>query len=402
MSSEPRHGRVPFYRTLTFRLALVIFLALVVIDSLTIPLWNWLYFALNPEWLDPAYLRAYADLVEGVESERAAAIDGTPESLSDRLWMYAAIVGYVAVYAAILAFFVSRLATRRIRRLSNQVAGEGVDDDRIPGPFDEDGTDEIRLLAATMNRMRERIAGLLSTLDERDRLRSEWVSGVSHDLRAPLTALTASIERSRAIVPDLPEGERRDTLERMLRAAQLDVRRVLDLAEDLLESVKLEDEGELLVEPVPAGELLRNAVDSLRPIAELRGVTIDLRYPRGLPELQADGRRLIRALENVIMNSLEHAREWVRVSASRDAGALVVSVVDDGPGLPESDGRVDLESLGADRGRADSTGIGLTVAARIIEAHRGRIDGRNSADGGASISLILPLASQDRGLSESL
>lgn len=382
---------LPIHRTLAFRLGVVIFLALLAVDVATIPLWNWLYGKLLPEWSDPEWLRGYASALEALHAGeiRASDLEGTPHDLADLVVLYGAIVAYTAVFAVILAILISRLATRRIYGLTDQIRSTDPESD-LPGPFAVKGSDEIYLLASTLNRMQNRIADLLEELRSRDRLRREWVSGVSHDLRAPLTALKASMNRSHSLVARLPESADRRTLEQVLAAAQLDADRVLDLSEDLLEMARLEADPKLVIEPVPAGELVRSAVESLRPLADEGGIAVDLSFPEGLPELQADGRLLIRALENVIVNSMRYARSRVGVSAQAKEGELQIAVEDDGPGLPSAEGEVVLEVLGPDRARADSTGIGLELARKIVDAHGGRLLGRNRPQGGASLRLCLP------------
>ena len=120
---------------------------------------------------------------------------------------------------------------------------------------------------------------------------------------------------------------------------------------------------------------------------------IELDIEAGLPIVEADGRRLMRALENLLANALQHARSRVRLQVLRSAGMLRFEVSDDGPGFPAENGRVDLASLASRLSREDSTGLGLQVALRVAEAHGGRLEADNLPSGGAFIALGLP---QDR------
>ena len=88
------------------------------------------------------------------------------------------------------------------------------------------------------------------------------------------------------------------------------------LAEDLLDTARLDAGDELVVEPVPAGELVAQTVEALIPLARERELALEAEVPAGLPTLHADGRRLARALENLVMNSLQHAHARVQVSAA--------------------------------------------------------------------------------------
>lgn len=383
-----RAGQPPFRHRLGFRLGLIVFLVFVVIELLMFPVWTWLLEVRYPEWWDPEFLRSYLGWLEGDPSVDASQFESTG------IWdpvLVLVVFGYVALQAALFAILVSVLATRRLRRLTRQVAAPPANAESLPGPFDVRGHDEIRFLAVKMNAMRERIAGLLDRVEERDRVRSEWVSHVSHDLRTPLTALTALIDRGRSLLPTLePESGRRE-LARLLDSAELDTRRITDLAEDLLEIARLEVSTDLIREPVPPGELVRAAAQELAPVAESRDLRFESSCPPNLPELHADGRRLMRAVENITLNSLQHARAAVRLSARQSDSRLEILVEDDGPGLPETGGEVVLGEIGRDPDRRDSTGIGLEVAQRIIAAHGGEISAANRAQGGAAVRVSLPL-----------
>ncbi len=378
---------------MSFRFAVLLFLGFFVVDVISVPVWNWLITESSQELYDPEALRAYADQLEN-DPENAQ----DPLEMSDSddyIYLYGGTIVYNLLMSLLLAFAISVLATRRIKRLAREAAQPLSSTSDLPGPFTATGNDEIAQLAESMNQMRGRTERLLSKLNERDRLRIDWVGDVSHDLRTPLTALAVSVERCSSLLEDIPDSPQRDDMQRMLSAAQLDTRRVLDLAEDLLEIARLEAGQTLMTEPVPPGQLLREAVEGLMPIAEDRGIALTLDYPSGLPELNADGRRLIRAIVNLIINSLQHAASKVHVSASEDNDTLEIVVEDDGHGLPETDGQVVLSRLGRDAGRRDSTGIGLEVAQRIIDAHVGTMIGHNKPDGGARVAIRLPACPAD-------
>ncbi len=384
---------IPFFQRLTVRVAAAVFVLLFLVDVVTTPFWTWLTYTLSPEWSDPVYIRNYLEILESPPEQRAALWANFDDGFerSDRIVIYSVILAYSFVFAAIISPVVSRIATRRIRRLASQIESPSGEATLLSGPFDVGGADEIRALADTMNQMREHISALVGELRERDRQRMEWVSGISHDLRAPLTALSASVTRSRGQLAHISDPRPRQSLERLLRAAQLDIRRLSDLAGHLLEIARLETGNEIVIEPVPVGQLLRNAVDGLQPLAEDRGIALDLNYPTGLPQLSADGRQLIRAVENIIVNALQHAERGVTVEARLDGGLLHIRITDDGAGLPLVNGAVALEALGQNPRRADSTGLGLEVARRIMAAHDGELVGENLLEGGARVTLVLPV-----------
>ena len=241
-----------------------------------------------------------------------------------------------------------------------------------------------------MNAMRGRIEELVSSLHERDEARRRWIAQVSHDLRTPLTALGVSLDRMTGMIA--ADGGRPDKatgLESVLAAASLDVRRVQTMAEDLLEIGRLEAGDELVLEPVPLGELLERTAAALSPLAMDRDVELRYLPEPGLPLLHADGGRLSRLLENLLGNAIRHARSSVELKAVVTDDLATVVVSDDGPGFPGGEGAIDLAAVAS--GRDDrGSGLGIRVARCIADAHGGRLEAENRRRGGAEVRVILP------------
>jgi signal transduction histidine kinase len=388
--------RIPFFRRLGFRVGLVLFLGLFLIDSLMLPFWNWVYYELSPESFDPEFLRGYADYIETLNAEErenlkweAAKLEG-----SDQVFAVAATAAYASVFSLLLGSVVAFVATRRITRLTRQAApvqGQDQDQDQVPGPFQVQGADEIALLARTMNEMREEIHRLLARIEERDLRRRKWVAEVSHDLRTPLTALAVSLDQAQPLLPAGESCGASSSLANLLQVARLDIRRVQDLADDLLDIARLEAGDQLVLEPVPPGELLREAANSLQPLAQQKGVSLEVSLPSGLPELHADGRRLIRVLENLVSNALHHARAQVTLRAGAEEGFLCVGVEDDGTALSEIRSADLFGEMRKRRTREDSSGIGLEVAEKVVSAHSGKISAERLPGGGTRVEFRLPL-----------
>jgi signal transduction histidine kinase len=179
----------------------------------------------------------------------------------------------------------------------------------------------------------------------------------------------------------------------LISVARMDAGRVNVMADDLLDIARLEASDALELEPVPSGELVRKTVTLLEPMAAASGITLQAEVEPGLPVASADGRRLARALENLLRNAIDHATSQVQVAIARDELGLRFEVRDDGPGLPEHDGKVDLEHLDGRRARDDSAGLGLLVTRRVAEAHGGRIGAYNLPSGGAAVWFAIPLHS---------
>ena len=378
----PPEGRgIRWYRRLGLRVGVLVALVVLTVDLVDFFTWQAYAEWLHPDWFEPAALREAAD-----ELERTGELEWLSDE--DRRSYVIGSVLFAALLATIAAFLVSRMATRRLRRLADQArapAGPAA----LPGPFEASGRDEITVLADALNSMRNRVGNLVQDLAGRDSARRRWIAQVSHDLRTPMTALSISLDRTGELYEKADPSDRAEIAE-LLAAARVDVRRVGAFTEDLLEIARLEAGHELVHEPVPAGELVLQTVEALLPVANDKGVALEADVPRGLPTLQADGRRLARALENLVMNALQHARSVVRVAAREEGSALLFTVEDDGRGFPESPGELRLEDLESLRSRSDSSGLGLRVAREVAEAHGGALGARNLPAGGAAVWLRVP------------
>ncbi len=317
---------------------------------------------------------------------------------SVRFWERAStLLGFAfkALTVLLVAFVLSRVVTRRVARLSRESAGS-LDAGHVPGPFTDSGNDEIGVLASSLNGMRERILELVGSLEQRDAERRQWIAQVSHDLRTPLTALGACLDRAQSVLDGLPDGTRgREQLSEVIGVARMDAERMGILTEDLLEVARLDAHASLSLEPVPPGELVRQAVRGLGLMAEAHGISVSSSIEPGLPTPLADGRRLIRAIENLMRNAIQHAQSSVVVQAGPIPGGVRFEVQDDGPGVPETDGVVVLEELRHLHSRRDSAGLGLEVAEKVALAHGGRIGAYNREAGGAAFWIEVPVGENE-------
>lgn len=299
-------------------------------------------------------------------------------------------IGVAVILAALLALMVAWFISRRIARLARD-ARNSLEDQTSAQPFRISGHDEISSLAKSLNNSRERMTGLLKEVENRDRTRREWIAQVSHDIRTPLTALAACIDRAEGKTIGVAEPGLRTELSLMLHTAKADLDRLNTLTKDLLESARLDLDESLAIEEVLPAELLRHLMTSIRSYAQSQRVAIETDIPRGLPILSGDGNRLMRAFENLVKNAIQHANSKVVISLEADEAEFRFIVNDDGEGLPERDGKVILVAKGKNPDKQDSSGLGLIVTRKIVEAHSGTLSGHNHPDGGARIVISLPI-----------
>lgn len=307
--------------------------------------------------------------------------------LADRLAVIDVVKRDVLIFGGIalaVSWLVGTLAalklTRRIGRL--EVAAEriaGGDFDVVVGDSSED---ELGQLARTFDRMRSRLASL-------DRARREFVANASHELRTPLFALGGFLEL--LTDEDLDEGTRRDFLE----TAHGQVDRLTRLATDLLDLSRI-DAGQLAIEPEPV-ELAGTAealVEEFRAVADAGGHVLRLTAREGVVAL-ADEVRVLQIGRSLVENGLRHtpAGTTITVGVGLDGESAVLSVHDDGPGIPAEDRERIFERFyrGAG-GAAFGSGIGLAVARELATLQDGSIE-LESRPGDTTFRLLLPRAS---------
>ena len=241
----------------------------------------------------------------------------------------------------------------------------------------------------------------LAPIQELERLRTEFLSMVSHELRAPLTSIKGSATTLLETAPDLDPAEMQAFFR--IIAGQADHMR--GLISDLLDAGRIEA-GTLSVSPESSE--LSSLVDRARNTFLSGGgrhtVLIDL--PPDLPRVMADRRRIVQVLNNLLTNAARHAPESspIRVAALRDGVHVVVTVTDEGRGIaPERLAHLFQKYTRMEDGGRElaGTGLGLAICKGLVEAHGGRIRAESDGIGhGARITFTLPVAEPDAGLAD--
>ena len=235
----------------------------------------------------------------------------------------------------------------------------------------------------------------LAPIQELERLRSQFLGMVSHELRAPLTSIKGSAATLLEAASDLDPAVMRE-FHRII-AAQAD--HMNGLINDLLDAGRI-DAGTLSVSPEPSelAALVDRARNTFLSGRGLHTVMIDL--PPDLPPVMADRRRIVQVVNNLFANAARHAPESspIRVAAVRDGVHVAVSVSDEGKGIaPERLPKLFQKYTGAgDGGRELSgTGLGLAICKGLVEAHGGRIWAESGGPGqGARFTFTLPVAEE--------
>lgn len=271
------------------------------------------------------------------------------------------VVGSAALLFSVAALFM-RNQVRAIRRLATAVEAFGIG--RDGGPIRPEGATEVRQAAAAFNRMQDRIRRFLAQ-------RTEMLAGVSHDLRTPLTRLRLSVEM-------LPRTE---VLQQDIQEMAADLAEMESMIGGYLAFAR--GEGVEQAEQVNLASLL----DEVATGARRSGATVTLTAPAEL-NLSLRAGAVRRAIVNLIDNASRHARH-VLLTAEAQGRSVLVTVDDDGPGIPEDRRESVFRPFESDT--VGGTGLGLTIARDIVRAHGGDIVLGNSPLGGLRAQIRLPV-----------
>lgn len=229
-----------------------------------------------------------------------------------------------------------------------------------------------------------------------EKVRSEFVANVSHELRTPITSIKGFIET--VLDDDVPEETRR----RFLEIAKNEADRMETLIGDLLGLSRLEsDTAPITREDIALEQLASEIIEKLRPQADRKRITPEVRIPPGLPPVPANRDMLGQALMNLLDNAIKYTQEGgqVWIEARRVAGDYVeICVCDNGPGIPsEHLPRVFERFYRVDKARSRAeggTGLGLSIVRHIVQRHGGSVRAESRLGKGSRFIVTLPLNPQ--------
>jgi len=303
----------------------------------------------------------HLQVLQNVDPDVEADLAKNLQSAVHQQLVVGTLAGIVAAIAA--SAFTTQRILRPIQAMTraSQRISAGDYHERIEPP----SQDELGTLAASFNQM----AGVL---ERTERLRVELIGDVAHELRTPLSSIQSTLE---GIVDGVLQCEPATFL-----GLEREVSRMQRLVRDL-EDLSLVETGQVLLDlrPVAVSELVEAVAHRLRPQFEDKDVTLCLEIPAVLPHLQADPNRLTQVLINLLGNALQYTSPGgeVTVRARSDRAEVTISVQDTGVGISaehlphifERFYRVDKSRSRAGGG----SGIGLTIARHLVEAHGGQM-----------------------------
>lgn len=250
-------------------------------------------------------------------------------------------------------------------------------------------------LVAEAREAERRLAAEKETLETLNRLKTEVLANVSHELKTPLTVISGHAQLSAAQLQGAEDGPVRDKMR--LIASEAD--RLALMVGQVLDAARIE-EGRVTLDKrlCRVDELIYQAVDAHFPIMNKNGNRLEIKVARDLPAVQADPGRITQVLVNLIANAVRHTKQGIiTVGAESKEDFVTVSVTDTGSGIaPEDMSKLFTRFHSRAPGTGETgNGLGLYICRYLVEAHGGVITVESAVDRGTAVVFTLPAAPAD-------
>ena len=330
-------------------------------------------------------------------------VNGLPlTDVNTTVYQLLAIIGGITLLVLLIAFWVGRQVVRlALKPLERVVAtathvselpldrGEVALAVRVPDS-DADERTEVGQVGAAINRMLGHVASALTARQASENKVRQFVADASHELRTPLASIRGYAELTRRGDYELP-----DDVVHSLGRVESEATRMTSLVEDLLLLARLDEGRDLESTTLDLSRLLIDAVSDAHAAGPDHSWSLDL--PEEPVMIDGDHARLHQVLANLLANARVHTPPGTEVTVSLgvEADNAVVTVADNGPGVPSELQETLFERFArgdSSRSRAaGSTGLGLAIVSAVIDGHRGRVS-VTSEPGKTAFRVELPLA----------
>jgi len=262
--------------------------------------------------------------------------------------------------------------------------------DFIPKPFKPD---ELRLITRRALERRKLVLETIALRNEKEMLREHFAAIVSHELKSPLGAVQQNLYVLADDLKDKLTDEQKEKLGRLQNRIQELVKLINTWLRVISVDISNIQEQFKQISLVP---LIKHAVETVEPHAVRKDITINVKLPEILSKVEGDEGTLTEAIVNLLTNSVKYSKPGseVLVSAQQDPYSIELSVSDEGIGIAEED----INFIFADfyRGKKlpegeRSSGVGLSITKRIVEAHHGMIEVESKLGEGSIFTIKLPL-----------
>ncbi len=336
----------------------------------------------------PEYPDAYV-LVTMVEGGEDVVLSWWEEygSILTRTILFSLIV---ASLAGILFWY---FLTRRIDRVAHAVEHYRAGDSRFV--LNDHGSDEIGHVAMHVGDMMERIDTMFEELGRKEKMRTELLASVSHELQTPLTVMQGNIETLVEHREKMSESE----LSHKLAAVYSQVQHMSALIDDMFDVAVLETgQMKIKAEPFPMVELVEDVLQTYALLIERSELTIERNFADTIQTVNADPLRLRQVIRNLLSNAIKFSSPGGRIRISTEVNTnemLTFKIEDTGVGIAEEDIGQIFESFYRSKqtlkNNIKGTGLGLHICQHILKLHESTLEVKSELDIGSTFSFDLEL-----------
>jgi len=252
---------------------------------------------------------------------------------------------------------------------------------------------EVEKKTDDLRRSNMELASANTKLRKLDRLKSEFVSMVSHELKTPLTAIKISMDVLKSLSDSETDAHTRDE---MLQIIDRNIKRQKRLVNDLLDISRIETGNlKLYLEPVDLYDIIRESSNSMKDLADRKGIPILMDLRGESPQITGDHGRLVQVFVNLIGNALKFMDKGeIRIQAQVVGGHPEIRVSDTGIGIPAEELDLIFDKFHqVDSGltrEVGGSGLGLAISRGIVEGHGGSIRAESEVGRGSTFVVVLP------------
>ncbi len=232
----------------------------------------------------------------------------------------------------------------------------------------------------------------LTNFKKLDRIKTEFVQTVSHNLRSPLTSILGYVELiGRA-------GPVNDMQSDFIRRVQTSVRNITYLVDDLIDLGRIESGFDLRRENVSLEQLIRFAADGMKKALAAKSIHLQIIISPGVPSILANPVQMRQVIDHLLDNAIKYTLPGGKITiwSQMAQNQIILQVSDTGIGIPA----IDLPNIfdrfyrASNAGDISGTGLGLAIVKTIVEYHGGRIWVDSTVGAGTTFTIVLPLAQQ--------
>lgn len=297
-------------------------------------------------------------------------------------------ISYILIWTGLLVIFISGmvsifLADTIIKPLKVVTAtAEKMASGQLKARSIKKYDDEIGKLSDTLNFMADELL-------KKESLKNEFISSISHELRTPLTSIKGwAVTLSTGDLNDKP------IIKDGLEVIEKESDRLTHMVEELLDFSRfVSGKISLNKEQVDIEEVLHHIEKQLSPRAFAQNINFTVEFKNNLPIIWADENRLKQVLINVLDNAFKFTPEngEILVCSRYEHGKLIISVKDNGCGIPPEDLPYVKEKFYKGKNSKSRTGLGLSICSEIVKLHEGSLDIKSQPDSGTEVLIILPV-----------